>query len=74
MSQGWTVHADRHLCLGSGICASIAPDVFDVRGEYVHVDRHETHEGDQRVLAAAELCPVFAITVRQGPVTIAPGP
>ncbi|MBO2458403.1 ferredoxin [Actinomadura violacea] len=59
----WLVEVDGRTCIGSGICAGAAPDHFAlVDGESRPV-RAETGP-DDRVIDAAESCPVEAITVR----------
>ncbi|MDJ0382048.1 ferredoxin [Streptomyces sp. G-G2] len=71
MTGTWTVHADRQLCLGSGMCAAVAPEVFALEDEHASVRQPETGE-DPRLLDAADICPAQAITVRADGKVIAP--
>ncbi|WP_422769738.1 ferredoxin [Plantactinospora sp. WMMC1484] len=63
MSTVWRVSVDPHRCIGSGICAGMAPEHFQL------VDDLSTPLADQvapadLVVEAAESCPVEAILVR----------
>ncbi|MGW6837419.1 ferredoxin [Streptomyces sp. NPDC054949] len=73
MPGKWTVRADRQLCMGSGMCAAVAPEVFTMEDEHASVRTPETDE-DARVLDAADICPAQAITVREAGTVIAPRP
>lgn len=57
------IEVDHDKCVGSRICIAIAPEVFtlDVNGQASVVDP----EGDtlEAINAAAEGCPVSAITI-----------
>ncbi|MFD7858454.1 ferredoxin [Streptomyces microflavus] len=64
MSGKYVVYADRQRCMGSGMCASVAPETFILNDGRVTVLRHETDEV-ATVLDAEEICPATAITVRQ---------
>ncbi|MEU3061533.1 ferredoxin [Streptomyces subrutilus] len=67
----WTVRVDRGLCLGSGMCAAVAPEVFALEDEHASVRQPETGE-DPRLLDAADICPAQAITVHEDGTLIAP--
>ncbi|MEU3350194.1 ferredoxin [Streptomyces sp. NPDC037389] len=60
----WRVTVDRTRCVGSGLCAGVAPGAFRLD------ERRRSHpvEGatapSEAVLEAAEGCPVEAITIR----------
>ncbi|MEV6569893.1 ferredoxin [Streptomyces sp. NPDC051577] len=71
MPGRWTVRADRQLCMGSGMCAAVAPEVFALEDEKASVRRPETGE-DTTVLDAADICPAQAITVSEAGRVIAP--
>ncbi|MEV7729999.1 ferredoxin [Streptomyces sp. NPDC087917] len=71
MPGTWTVRADRGLCMGSGMCAAVAPEVFALEDEHAVVRRPDP-DGDPRVLDAADICPAQAITVHEGATLIAP--
>ncbi|GAA2636970.1 ferredoxin [Streptomyces axinellae] len=73
----WSVRVDPQLCLASGMCAGVAPEVFVLDGEHARVraeaaDGVEGVEPDERVLDAADICPALAITVHDGNTVIAP--
>lgn len=59
----WHVEVDRGVCIGSGLCAATAPGGFELdAARQSHPVRPECDASDD-VLAAAEGCPVEAITV-----------
>ncbi|MEC4017763.1 ferredoxin [Streptomyces sp. H27-D2] len=61
----WLVEVDRAVCIGSGLCVSSAPEDFtlDAVGRKSHPVADET-DATEAVLAAAEGCPVEAISIR----------
>jgi ferredoxin len=52
---------DRNKCRGVRNCASIAPDVFDIDGEFKAVILDPKGDSDETILKAAKFCPVQAI-------------
>jgi len=62
-APGWRVRVDQDLCIGSGICAGTAPEQFELVAGRARSLR-ETTGPDDRVLDAAQSCPVEAIAVR----------
>ncbi|WP_431999217.1 ferredoxin [Streptomyces sioyaensis] len=63
MGDRWQVAVDRGVCIGSGMCAAAAPDGFRLdTARQSHPVTPET-DADERILAAAEGCPVEAITL-----------
>ncbi|GGZ37982.1 hypothetical protein GCM10010387_35020 [Streptomyces inusitatus] len=66
-----SVRVDSRLCLGSGMCAAIAPEVFALDGDRARA-REDGAEPDERALEAAEICPALAITVHEGTAVIGP--
>lgn len=74
MSPQWQVSVDSGRCIGAGTCAGTAPRHFTL------VDGRsrptaERVEPDEDAAAAAELCPVTAITIRDpSGAVIAPEP
>ncbi|MEU8884376.1 ferredoxin [Streptomyces hydrogenans] len=63
MGDRWHVEVDRAVCIGSGMCVNHAPDGFRLdTARQSHPVRPETDAGE-RVLAAAEGCPVEAILI-----------
>jgi ferredoxin len=65
----WHVRVDPDACIGSGLCAGTAPGVFHLVDGRSTVVSEEVPAGDS-VLAAAECCPVEAITVRRADGTV----
>nr|WP_180985496.1 ferredoxin [Streptomyces sp. CB02959] len=59
----WKVEIDPGLCIASGSCPAIAPDLFVLDGPHARAAQDEIAE-DERALDAAEVCPAMAITVR----------
>ncbi|MCP9212629.1 ferredoxin [Streptomyces sp. HD1123-B1] len=64
MGDRWRIEVDRGVCIGSGLCASTAPDGF--RLDTARQSHPVAAEADasEAVLAAAEGCPVEAIAIR----------
>ena len=71
--MAWHVEVDEHTCIGSGMCASLMPEVFELAGATARV-RAETVEPDETVLDAADSCPAMAITVTAGTEVVGPRP
>ncbi|MFG2616885.1 ferredoxin [Streptomyces sp. NPDC048507] len=69
----WTVRVDAGLCMGSGICAGTAPDVFVLEDDHAR-PRAERVAARERILEAADMCPAQAITVLDGATVIGPRP
>ncbi|MEJ3747391.1 ferredoxin [Actinomycetes bacterium KLBMP 9797] len=72
--QGWRIAVDRVTCIGSGVCVGSLPRVFRlVDGASTPVS--DVVAADDAVAAAAESCPMEAITVRDAEGNlIAPAP
>ncbi|MBD0707949.1 MULTISPECIES: ferredoxin [unclassified Streptomyces] len=66
MGDRWHIEVDRSLCIGSGMCAATAPDGFLLdAARQSHPLTPDTDAGE-RLLAAAEGCPVEAILITLG--------
>ncbi|WP_103021233.1 ferredoxin [Salinibacter altiplanensis] len=62
--SGQTIRIDRTLCIGSGNCTNIAPEVYVIREDNIVDFQDETPDIDQgRLEEAAALCPVDALIV-----------
>lgn len=64
MGDRWHVDVDRSVCIGSGLCAIGAPGAFVLGGvprQSSPVDPEA--DASEDLLAAAESCPVEAITL-----------
>ncbi|WP_367132017.1 MULTISPECIES: ferredoxin [Streptomyces] len=72
-ARTWRVTVDRSACLGSGICASLAPESFRLEDERSRPVR-EAAEPGEALLDAADSCPAAAITVTEGTEVIGPRP
>ncbi len=59
----WRLSVDADRCIGSGMCAAIAPDHFRLDGATSH-PLAGVVEPDDVVRDAAESCPTEAIAVR----------
>ena len=72
MSEGLEVSIDWDTCMGSGNCVFWAPATFDLSedGHAVVIDAAAPDE--ERLRAAAEGCPVGAITLSRGGVAVDP--
>ncbi|MCC5474627.1 ferredoxin [Streptomyces barringtoniae] len=60
----WYLHVASGRCIGSGMCAAAAPDLFTLDGEHARPVNERIPEDDDRALEAADICPMLAITVR----------
>ena len=59
-----TVRIDRTLCIGSGNCTNIAPEIYVIREDNIVDFQDETPDIEQgRLEEAAALCPVDALIV-----------
>ncbi|MDQ1011094.1 ferredoxin [Streptomyces sp. NPDC002867] len=63
MGDRWRVEVDRGVCIGSGMCVGHAPDGFRLDTARQSHPRAEAADASEEVLAAAENCPVEAITI-----------
>lgn len=66
MPGGLNVEADRDRCIGSGVCAFAAPDVFDVDATGRVVVLGPADLGDERVRNAVADCPTEALRLIEG--------
>jgi ferredoxin len=60
----WNLEIDHTRCVGSGMCAGVAPEYFTIVGE-VSRPVAATVTADDTVMAAAECCPMEAIAVTE---------
>ncbi|WP_069768975.1 ferredoxin [Streptomyces sp. LUP30] len=59
----WRVEVDRSLCIGSAQCVHHAPDGFRLDTARQSHPADPDTDANERVLAAAESCPVEAIMI-----------
>ncbi|WP_081736153.1 ferredoxin [Amycolatopsis orientalis] len=71
--MSWKVEVDGGTCIGSGICASLVPEVFELEGATATVTKSEV-DPDEIVLDAADSCPAMAIEVLEKGEVIGPRP
>ncbi len=57
------IEVDRELCSGVAICASIAPQVFQLDHEAIAVVVNPEGADEKTILNAAQGCPLDAITL-----------
>jgi ferredoxin len=63
MGDRWHVEVDRAVCIGSGLCVSSAPGGFRLDSARQSHPVEADADASEAVLAAAEGCPVEAITL-----------
>lgn len=63
--NGLEVHIDRTLCIGSGNCVNLAPDVFTIRQDAIvdFVDEVNNDIDPGQLIEACAVCPVDALLV-----------
>jgi len=60
--SGKTMRIDRTLCIGSGNCTNIAPEIFVIREDNIVDFQEDTPDIERgRLEEAAALCPVDAL-------------
>ena len=60
--SGKTMRIDRTLCIGSGNCVNIAPEIFVIREDNIVDFQDETPDIEEgRLEEAAAICPVDAL-------------
>ena len=60
-----TIQIDETRCIGCGMCAAAAPEVFRIQGSVSKVVGEPAPERRSRVTDAANGCPVNAIRARK---------
>ena len=62
--SGLTIRIDRGLCIGSGNCVNLAPEIFEIDAENIVAFQDETPDIDaSRLVDACAICPVDALIV-----------
>lgn len=69
----WKLDVDQTVCIGSGMCAALAPELFRLDDPYALPVNAEV-EPTELALDAADQCPTLAITVREDGTEIGPRP
>jgi ferredoxin len=59
------IELDRNRCEGHGMCANVAPDVFELTddGELQVLDAEVSADHASEARAAADVCPVRALQI-----------
>ncbi|WP_107416761.1 MULTISPECIES: ferredoxin [unclassified Streptomyces] len=70
----WTLAVAQDRCMGSGMCAALAPELFRLDGTERAEPVRADVGADERALDAADSCPALAITVREGARVVGPRP
>jgi ferredoxin len=60
------VRVDRDLCVGIGNCVALAPAVFRLDNENKAVVLNPSAVSEEKLMSAAESCPVSAIILEDG--------
>ena len=63
MTARYRIKVDPAVCQGSGLCAGIAPEHFEVGDDYRSRPLREVVDANEDVRDAAECCPLEAITL-----------
>jgi len=81
MARALRVRVDHATCVGNAMCTTIAPAVFALNDERQSDAVNPAGDTEEKVLLAAENCPVGAITVEDAatgehlfPIARAPAP
>ena len=65
MTDNWRVEVEPDACIGSGICRSLAPQLFVLGDDRVSRPARDLVGEDLTVADAANCCPVQAILVTE---------
>lgn len=63
MGDRWNVEVDRSLCIGSAQCVHLVPEAFRLDSAMQSHPAGPEADANERILAAAEGCPVEAIMI-----------
>jgi len=58
------IEQDRNVCIGSGACASVCPENWEMKGDKAHPKKTELN-GIGCNQEAADVCPVQCIKVKK---------
>ena len=65
MTDNWSVTVEPDTCIGSGICRSLAPEIFVLGDDRVSRPARDVVGEDPGITDAANCCPVQAILVTE---------
>jgi len=63
MARNLRIRVDHHVCVGNQMCETFAPNVFQMNENRQSEAVNPAGDPAEKVLEAAENCPVGAITV-----------
>jgi len=63
MARALRVRVDRNVCVGNAMCTTIAPGVFALNDDRQSEAVNPGGDAEEKILEAAENCPVSAIVV-----------
>ena len=63
MAKNLRVWVDHKVCVGNAMCESIAPQVFELNDDRQSEAVNPAGDTEEKILEAAESCPVSAIFV-----------
>jgi ferredoxin len=69
--MSWQIEVDAQTCVGSGMCAALAPELFSLDGAHATVVAGDV-EPDEVILDTADSCPAMAIIVMAGDEVVGP--
>lgn len=69
----WELKIDEKVCMTTGMCAALAPDLFELGDTHAFPLKPEI-EPDELALDAADQCPALAISVVENGTEIGPRP
>ena len=63
MARNLRIRIDHNICVGSATCETFAPNVFRLNNNRQSEAVNPSGDSEEKILEAAENCPVSAITV-----------
>lgn len=63
MARKLRISVDHNVCVGNAMCTTIAPNVFALNEQRQSEMVNPEGDAEEKILEAAENCPVSAITV-----------
>ena len=59
------IKIDQNLCIGCGVCQSMAPKAFELKDGKSYVKENWKEESEENIKAAKDGCPVQAISLEE---------
>ena len=60
----YKIEIDRDLCIGDQACCAEAANTFEMDDENIAIVSKEDGDSDEEILAAAQICPVDSIILK----------